>query len=40
MDYPSRVSIDSRYVREWSLWADVVILVRTVGAVMKFDRAS
>ncbi|RUW96556.1 sugar transferase, partial [Mesorhizobium sp. M8A.F.Ca.ET.059.01.1.1] len=25
---------------EWSLWADVVILVRTVGAVMKFDRAS
>jgi len=40
MDYPSRVSIDSRYVREWSLWADVVILVRTVFAVMKFDRAS
>ncbi|MER9301132.1 sugar transferase [Mesorhizobium sp. M0621] len=40
MDYPSRVSIDSRYVREWSLWADVVILVRTVFAVMKFDQAS
>lgn len=40
MDYPSRVSIDSRYVREWSLWADVVILMRTVFAVMKFDRAS
>jgi len=40
MDYPSRVAIDSRYVQEWSLWADVVILVRTVFAVMKFDRAS
>lgn len=40
MDYPSRVSIDSRYVREWSLWADVGILVRTVSAVMKFDQAS
>ncbi|MER8753779.1 sugar transferase [Mesorhizobium sp. M1050] len=40
MDYPSRVSIDSRYVREWSLWADVVILIRTVFAVMKFDHAS
>lgn len=40
IDYPSRVSIDSRYVRDWSIWADVVILARTVFAVMKFDHAS
>ncbi|MDX8466858.1 sugar transferase [Mesorhizobium sp. VK23B] len=40
IDYPSRVSIDSRYVRNWSLWADVVILIRTVFAVMRFDHAS
>lgn len=40
IDYPSRVSIDSSYVRNWSIWADVVILARTVFAVMKFDHAS
>ena len=40
MDYPSRVSLDSRYVRNWSIWADIVILCRTIFAVMKFDRAS
>lgn len=40
IDYPSRVSIDSRYVQNWSIWADIVILGRTVFAVMKFDRAS
>ncbi|RWI91956.1 MAG: sugar transferase [Mesorhizobium sp.] len=40
IDYPSRVSLDSRYVRNWSIWADVVILVRTVFAVMRFDHAS
>ncbi|GLR41688.1 exopolysaccharide biosynthesis protein [Mesorhizobium amorphae] len=40
VDYASRVSIDSRYIRNWSVWADVVILVRTIFAVMKFDQAS
>lgn len=40
MDYPSRVALDSRYVRNWSMWTDVVILGRTVFAVMKFDQAS
>jgi exopolysaccharide production protein ExoY len=40
VDYASRVSIDSRYVRNWSIWADVVILGRTIFAVMKFDQAS
>ncbi|WP_192183020.1 sugar transferase [Mesorhizobium amorphae] len=40
VDYASRVSIDSRYIRNWSIWADVVILVRTIFAVMRFDHAS
>jgi exopolysaccharide production protein ExoY len=39
-DYPSRVALDSKYVNNWSLWADAVILVRTVFAVMRFDEAS
>lgn len=40
VDYPSRVALDSQYVRNWSIWLDLAILVRTVFAVMRFDRAS
>jgi len=40
MDYPSRVATDSRYVQNWSIWTDLLILVRTVFAVMKFGQAS
>ena len=40
MDYASRVALDSQYVRNWSVWLDVVILFRTIFAVMRFDRAS
>ncbi|ESY89786.1 MULTISPECIES: sugar transferase [unclassified Mesorhizobium] len=40
MDYPSRVALDSQYVRNWSIWLDLAILFRTVFAVMRFDRAS
>ncbi|HKY69230.1 MAG TPA: sugar transferase, partial [Acidimicrobiales bacterium] len=32
--YPDRVDIDAEYVREWSLWLDVKILVRTPIAVL------
>ncbi len=39
-DYANRVALDSQYVRDWSTWVDLVILVRTVFAVMRFDRAS
>jgi exopolysaccharide production protein ExoY len=39
-DYSSRVALDSQYVRNWSLWSDLVILSRTVFAVMRFDEAS
>ena len=32
--YPDRVDIDHAYVRDWSLWLDVKILVRTPIAVL------
>jgi lipopolysaccharide/colanic/teichoic acid biosynthesis glycosyltransferase len=30
---PARARFDNHYVEHWSLWRDLVILVRTVGAV-------
>ncbi len=39
-DYSHRVALDSGYVNNWSLWADFRILVRTVFAIARFDRAS
>jgi exopolysaccharide production protein ExoY len=38
--YEGRVTMDSMYVRNWSVRADLAILVRTVFAVMRFDRTS
>jgi exopolysaccharide production protein ExoY len=32
--YPDRVDIDAQYVRDWSVWLDVKILVRTPLAVL------
>jgi exopolysaccharide production protein ExoY len=40
LDYDNRVALDSQYVRNWSIWLDVVILLRTIVAVMRVDRAS
>ncbi|MBZ9892211.1 sugar transferase [Mesorhizobium sp. BR1-1-3] len=40
MDYANRVKLDCQYVRNWSVWLDIVILFRTVFAVIRFDRAS
>lgn len=39
-DYSIRVALDSHYIRNWSLRADLVILVRTIFAVIRFDEAS
>jgi exopolysaccharide production protein ExoY len=39
-DYSRRVSLDSHYVRNWSLWIDLVILLRTTVVVMRFDQTS
>ncbi len=33
-DYDERVAMDSYYVRNWSVWLDVVILARTVKIVL------
>ncbi len=34
-DYVDRVRLDGWYVKNWSLWYDIVILVKTVGVVLK-----
>jgi exopolysaccharide production protein ExoY len=39
-EYSQRVLLDSRYVRNWSLWGDLVILARTSIAIMRFDQTS
>lgn len=33
--YAERVSLDSWYVRNWSLWYDIAILLKTVGVVLQ-----
>jgi Undecaprenyl-phosphate galactose phosphotransferase WbaP len=33
--YAYRVALDSRYVKNWSVWSDLVILVRTAWVVFK-----
>jgi len=35
LDYQERVQLDSWYVRNWSLWIDITLLVKTVGVVLK-----
>ena len=37
--YPERVALDEYYVRNWSIWLDAYILVRTVKAVLSTDGA-
>lgn len=33
IDYPERVRMDSWYVRNWSVWLDLILLFKTVGIV-------
>jgi exopolysaccharide production protein ExoY len=40
LSYPARVSLDCRYVRNWSLAADLAILIKTIPAVLKFDETA
>lgn len=40
VSYGDRVRLDTEYVRRWSLGADLIILVRTVPAVLKVDQAA
>jgi undecaprenyl-phosphate galactose phosphotransferase len=37
--YDYRISLDSWYVRNWNLWLDVVILLKTVYVVVKKEGA-
>jgi exopolysaccharide production protein ExoY len=36
--YQARIAHDRYYVRKWSLWLDLVLLVKTIPAVMRFDQ--
>ncbi|MDR7532771.1 MAG: exopolysaccharide biosynthesis polyprenyl glycosylphosphotransferase [Armatimonadota bacterium] len=38
LDYQQRVSLDRWYVNNWSLWLDVIILAKTVPALVRGDR--
>lgn len=38
-DYAHRVSLDTQYIRTWSLWSDLTILCRTGSAVLRFNDA-
>lgn len=38
-DYAYRVELDSFYVRNWSVWLDIIIILRTFKVVIKGDGA-
>ncbi len=33
--FPERAEIDAQYVRDWSFWSDLVLLLRTVPALLR-----
>jgi Undecaprenyl-phosphate galactose phosphotransferase WbaP len=39
VDYEMRVRFDEYYVRNWSIWLDLYILLQTIGVVLKRDGA-
>lgn len=39
LDYNERVALDVWYIRNWSLWLDLIILIRTVKTVLKREGA-
>lgn len=40
VSYAARVARDRYYVRKWSLWLDLVVLLKTIPAVLNFDQTS
>jgi exopolysaccharide production protein ExoY len=40
LSYADRVALDAEYVRHWSVWKDLLILAKTVPAVLSFEDAS
>jgi len=39
ISYDERVNLDAYYVRNWSVWLDIYILIRTVWVVLRADGA-
>ena len=39
LNFDSRISLDSWYVKNWSLWLDLVLLLKTLRVVIKTDGA-
>jgi lipopolysaccharide/colanic/teichoic acid biosynthesis glycosyltransferase len=37
--YDYRIALDSWYVRNWNLWLDIVILLKTLKVVLKREGA-
>lgn len=40
VSFEERLQIDSWYIKNWSIWNDIVILFKTVGVVLRKDGAS
>jgi exopolysaccharide production protein ExoY len=40
VSYRRRVALDKHYVRTWSLWRDLWIMVQTIPAVLRTDDAA
>jgi exopolysaccharide production protein ExoY len=40
VDYSTRVALDRYYVRRWSLWLDLVLLIKTIPAVLDIEDAA
>ena len=34
IEFDGRLRLDAWYVRNWSLWQDITLLVRTIGVVL------
>jgi undecaprenyl-phosphate galactose phosphotransferase len=39
LSFPERVKLECTYARNWSLWLDIVILLKTLPALLKRDQA-
>ena len=39
LPFPQRLRLDEYYVRNWSLWLDVIVLLKTVGVVIRGEGA-
>jgi exopolysaccharide production protein ExoY len=40
LSYATRVACDRYYVRHWSMWLDVVALIKTLPAILNFDETA